>query len=106
MNDAERADIHEKLMQKLGEAVNPNLDNQHKKRIALCAELYRLFLTEAGQEYIKWQVPSMERLRVRILKKIEEFAQLNVARVNADYMEAAEELKIIIENTMRGAEQQ
>lgn len=106
MNDEERADIHEKLMQKLGEALNPNLDNKYEKRIALCAELYRLFLTRAGKEYIKWQVPAMERLRVKILAKIEEFAPLNVARVNADYMEAAEELKIIIENVRRCVEQQ
>ena len=106
MNDAERADIHKKLMQKLGEALNPNLDNQNAKRIALCAELYRLFLTRAGKEYIKWQVPAMERLRVKILAKIEEFAPLNVARVNAEYMEAAEEMKIIIENVRRCVEQQ
>jgi hypothetical protein len=100
------AEIHGKIVQKLGEALNPNLDNQNAKRIALCAELYRLFLTQAGREYVRWPGPAMERLQLKILEKIEEFAPLNVARVNADYMEAAEALKVLLENKVRSVMQE
>ena len=96
-----KANIQEKIAQKLGEALNPNLDNQNAKRIALCAELYRLFLTQAGQEFIRQPLPVMERFKLKILEKIEEFAPLNVARVNAEYMEASEALKLMIENKVR-----
>jgi hypothetical protein len=95
------AEIHGKIVQKLGEALNPNLDNQQEKRIALCAELFQLFLSPAGQEYVRWPGPAMERLHLKILEKIEEFAPLNVARVNAEYMEAAEALKVMLENKVR-----
>jgi hypothetical protein len=48
----------------------------------------------------------MERLQLKILEKIEEFAPLNVARVNADYMEAAEALKVLLENKVRSVMQE
>ena len=96
-----QAEIYEIIAQKLKEALNPNLDNQNAKRIALCAELFQLFLSEAGREYVRWPGPAMERLQLKILEKIEEFAPLNVARVNAEYMEAAEALKLMIENKVR-----
>ena len=104
--NAEHEDILGKITQKLGEALNPNLDNQHERRIALCAELYRLFLTRAGKKFIVRPVPVLERMRVKILENIEEFAPLNVARVNKDYMEAAEALKVMLENIGRPVEQE
>lgn len=96
-SEAEQADIQSKLTQKLNEALNPNLDYQNEKRIALCAELFGLFLTREGKLYLRLSKPAMERLRRRILEKIAEFAPLNEARVNMDYMAAAEALKEVIE---------
>jgi hypothetical protein len=96
-----QAEIYEIIAQKLKEALNPNLDNQNPKRIALCTELFQLFLSEAGRELMQWKSPGMERLQLKILEKIEEFAPFNVARVNAEYMEAAEALKVMLENKVR-----
>ena len=96
-----QAEIYEIIAQKLKEPLNPNLDNQNPKRIVLCTELFQLFLSEAGRELMQWKSPGMERLQLKILEKIEEFAPLNVARVNAEYMEAAEALKVMLENKVR-----
>ena len=96
-SEAERVDIQAKITQKLNEALNPNLDDQNERRIALCAELFGLFLTPEGKWFLSQEMAAIKRFRKAILAKIAEFAPLCVARVNEDYMAAADALKEFVE---------
>ena len=90
-------DIQARITQKLNEALNPNLNYQSERRIALCAELFGLFLTPEGKCFLSQEMAAMNRFRRGILVKIAEFAPLDVAHMNMDYMAAADALKALIE---------
>jgi hypothetical protein len=101
LTEEERTEIQGKIVQKMNEALNPNLDDQNEKRIALCAEFYELLLTNHGRLFLRLHSPAMERLRSAILKKIVEFAPLPIVRVNAAYMAAADAVQYEVEEINR-----
>ena len=100
--EAERSAIQGRLMQKVHEALNPNLAHQNGRKIELCAELFNLCLTREGKLWLLWQHPRIVRIREIILEKIADFARLNVARTNEAYMRAAYALKDLIEEINKG----
>jgi hypothetical protein len=99
----EENEIIAKLKQKIVEMHNPNLDENNEQKIVLFAELFRLCLTNEGERLLRWRIASIERLRNMILKRINEYAVLNVARVNEEYMAAATNLQDLLEEISNNA---
>ena len=102
LTEAERSAIQGRLMQKVNEALNPNLADQNERKIALCAELFELCLTREVKLWLLWQHPKVARIREIILEKIADFAPLNDARTNEAYLAAADALKDLIEEINKG----
>ena len=100
--EAERSAIQGRLMQKVNEALNPNLADQNGRKIALCAKLFNLCLTREGKLWLLWPHPKVARIREIILEKIADFAPLNEARTNEAYLTAADALKDLIEEINEG----
>jgi len=97
-NEDNRAELHKKIVQKMSEAVNPNLHNHVEQKLVLISELFRLWLTPAGRLFLQTPGVPMKNMRLTILKKIEEFALNPLAHVDAEYLMVAEELKTLVEN--------
>lgn len=96
MKDLSQLEFIGRLNQKVQEIHNPNIAEQYERKIALCAEFFEMCLTPAGQELLWEASPAMERFQNKLLEKLSEFAELEVAQRNAQYMAAAETLKVLL----------
>ena len=94
----EQDDILAKLKQKIDEMHNPNLNNANAEKIVLLADLFRLCLTREGELLLRWKNAAADRLRKMFLKRMHEFALLNVAQTNAEYMAAATQFEALLED--------
>ena len=98
MTRKEQDDILAKLKQKIDEMHNPNLNNANARKIVLLTDLYRLCLTREGELLLRWKNAAADRLRKMFLKRMHEFALLNVAQTNEEYMAAATQLEALLED--------
>jgi hypothetical protein len=96
MKHQEQLEFIGRLYQKVQEMHNPNIADNSERKIALCAEFFEMCLTPAGQELLWEASPAKERFQNKLLEKLSEFAELEVAQRNAQYMAAAETLKVLL----------
>ncbi len=96
-------EIFAKLKQKIDELHNPNLNHKNEQKIVLLAQLFRLCLTNEGELLLRWKNVAAERLRNMFLKRINEFAVINVARVNEEYIDASTKLQEFLEDIKNNA---
>ena len=94
--EAERDTLVAQIQQKMNEFHNPNLAADTAKKIKIIGTIFELYLTANGRLFLQEETRGMERHRKMLLEKIEEFAEADVARRNAEYMETAYLLKEMI----------